>query len=150
MPNSINIVEQLDIEDQFLSNKNAINQLIEDYKKYGKLIIAYDFDDTVKPSLPNYSCNQVIELLQVCSGLSVFNMVCFTCRYKKEDLNEVVEYLDKLHIRHDCINENHPDCQIETSRKIFFNVFLDNRAGLKSAYEILVGFLDWYRGENEL
>lgn len=129
------------VTDTYMHRQHCIQQLINDYHKYGRIIVAYDFDDTVRPD-DGCDCSYVTELLAECSKIDERYMICFTCR--TEPYDEVISYLDSNGIRHDKINDNADDIEFETSRKILYSVFLDNRAGLKSAYEILVGFLKWY------
>ena len=138
------IVKAQEILDTYLNISNCVNDLIDNFNKYGRLIVAYDFDDTVKPG-DGYCCDQVVELLQECSKYSELYMICFTCRSSKEDLKEAADYLDELDIRHDKINENAPDIDFKTSNKILFSIFLDNRAGLQSAYITLSRFLIWLK-----
>lgn len=139
-------------EDTYFSIKEGIKKLIDDYKLYGNIIIAYDFDDTVKPSELNNRCDAVVNLLQICSELE-FTMICYTARRTTNDIDDVKKVLDDLDIRHDYINEDsyHIKKQIgdgDYAHKIIYSVFLDNRAGLYSAYQILIGFLDWYLSQN--
>ena len=133
-------------EDIF-SNQRFIDVLINDYKEHGNLVVAYDFDDTVKPSEKGKSCDMVIDLLRLCSKLG-FTMICFTARSKQAEIEMVKNTCTDLGIKCDYINE---DCDIikkewdlEHAHKIFYNVFLDDRAGLRQAYEVLWGFIDWF------
>lgn len=135
--------------DTFMNTSNVVKRLIREYEEHHSLIVAFDFDDTVNPSKPEYNCFYVIELLQELSKIDTITLICFTCRCKEEHYVEVREYLDANRIRCDYINENAPNVPFETSRKIFYNVFLEERAGLKSAYEQLVQFLDWYYHDRE-
>lgn len=153
--NTTVIINELhETSDTFFSIEKCIETLKNDYKKYGRVIIAYDFDDTVKPSNLEYKCDAVVKLLQLCSKFSDFEMICFTARTKKSDINEVKDVLGKLNIRCDAINE---DCyriqqqtEYEHESKILFSVFLDNRAGLDSAYKTLLGFVEWYLNQPSL
>ena len=135
-------------KDTFFSLDKCIENLKEDYKNYGRLIVAYDYDDTVEPSKPEYSCDNVVKLLQLCSKFNDFEMICFTARSTVKDIEDAVANLDKLGIRHDSINEDvyriKKEVKREMESKVLFGVFLDNRAGLESAYKILLGFVEWY------
>ena len=143
------LMEELrDGKDTFFSTEKCIETLIDDYKKYGRIIVAYDYDDTVEPSTPEYSCTNVVKLLQLCSKFNDFEMICFTARATVKDVEDALTNLDSLGIRHDAVNEDcyrikkEVDHQCES--KIMFSIFLDNRAGLESAYKILLGFVEWY------
>lgn len=135
--------------DRYFNKQNAIERLIADYNKHGHLIVAYDFDETVYP-WDGGSCDQVIELLQVCSKIPTIDMVVFTCRGPSER-QMVEDYLNSKDIRHDAINENVDRVKSEfgdgRDSKVLYSIFLDDRAGLSAAYETLVGFLEWYYRE---
>ena len=129
------------------SNERFINVLINDYKEHGNLIVAFDFDDTIEPSKPEFPCDLVINLLQVCSKLG-FVMICFTARTKNSDMQMVRDRCRQLGIKCDYVNEDadtvKSEYDFEHVHKIFYNIFLDDRAGLKSAYDILWGFIEWF------
>lgn len=137
-----------EIYEDIFSNQRFIDVLINDYKEHGNLIIAYDFDDTVRPQYEGGKpCNLIVDLLRLCSQLG-FIMICFTCRTKETDIEMIKQTCNELGIKLDYINE---DCdmikqewEFEHAHKIFYNVFLDDRAGLRQAYEILWGFIDWF------
>lgn len=135
-------------KDSFFDTDRLVESLKNDYMKYKKIIIAYDFDDTVYPSRMEYSCNNVIRLLRLCSVINDFEMVCYTVRSTPDMLKEVKSELDKIGIRYDAINENVPrikrELGITNDSKIMYSIFLDNRAGLQGSYTALVEFLDWY------
>ena len=133
--------------DNIFSNQRFIDVLIDDYKKWGTIIVAYDFDDTIEPSDPSKPCDMVIELLQICSKLG-FTMICFTARTLESDIKMVRERCKQLNINCDYIND---DCDaikqsrdFEHATKLTYNVFLDDRAGLKQSYEVLWGFVKWF------
>jgi hypothetical protein len=152
---SIGIINSLEDKkeiDTYLSTETATNRLIEEYKEHGTIIIAYDFDDTVNAKYPGVTCRKVQDLLRVCSQLP-FYMVCYTARCEEKELEEVKTILNHLNIRYDRINEDtydymnnyHP--KIEVTHKIFYSIFLDDRAGLASAYKTLLDFVYWYLNE---
>lgn len=133
--------------DGWFANTRFVETLINDYKEHGNIIVAFDFDDTVEPSKPDIDCTPIVKLLQVCSELG-FTMICYTARTLNSDINHVRETCNRLHIKCDYINE---DCdavkrerEYEHANKICYNIFLDDRAGLISAFEILLAFVNWF------
>lgn len=134
--------------DTFFSTEACIEQLKQDYQKYGRIIVAYDFDDTIQPSQINYSCDSVVKLLQLCSEFNDIEMICYTARTSTNDIIVVKETLKSLGIKFNAINDDCPRIKREIEHthasKVMFSVFLDNRAGLKQAYDVLVGFMEWY------
>ena len=136
-------------KDTFFDVDKLTESLINDYRKYGKIIIAYDFDDTVFPSKPDYHCKNVVKLLQLCT-----EMICYTARSTEKMLDEVRKELKRNRIRFDAINDNIPrikqEVEITCPSKVMFGVFLDNRAGLESAYKALLNFLDWLFDQSKM
>ena len=115
-------------------NDLATNRLLEEYEKYGKLYVAFDFDNTIfdyHNNGGNYS--EVISLLQECSKLG-FIMILFTVCSDKDRLDFMKAFCKHYNIRIDFINESP---LFPNSGKPYYNVLLDDRAGLESAYSQL-------------
>lgn len=135
--------------DTYTYTKKCVDRLINDYKHHKSFIIAYDYDDTVVPSNNTIDTSRVQSILRFCSKCN-FTMICFTARDKPEQIEEARTTLKKLGIRCDYINEDcdntkqNMDVHATSFHKIFYNVFLDDRAGLHDAVRALVGFLKWY------
>lgn len=125
------------MKDYYLSYKNFYKRLEAEYKKYGELIIAFDFDDTVynyhKISNRNYS--RVINLLRAWANNGY--LIAFTSR---EDgrIKEVSDFLIENKIPFNSINENKPGVKFGNNCKVYYNVLLDDRAGLGWAYKALL------------
>lgn len=144
-----NIIEELrNAKDSFFDIDLVVEGLKEKYEEYGKVIIAYDYDDTVCPSKPQYNCDNVVKLLRLCSNFRDFEMICYTARSTPKLIEEVKETLDRLGIRYDTINEDTPRVMNELEHtytsKVLYGIFLDDKAGLGDAYRALVKFMDWY------
>ena len=134
----IKIIDKDICKDAYMDINRCANRLYNEYKEYGNLIIAYDFDDTVYSEFGNTEHDQMIELLQICNKLG-FELIVYTCR-PEEEWEFVREYLSKNNIPFSKINDESNSTTFPKSRqKIFYNIFFDDRAGLKSAYESLVG-----------
>ena len=106
--------------------------LIEQYLKNDRLIIAYDIDDTVR-SLHSASCEIVPSLIRMAKDKLNAYLIVYTSNC---DIEGVENYLKKWKIPYDSINENAPFAP-KTSGKIFYNLLLDDKAGLGQACEIL-------------
>jgi hypothetical protein len=120
--------------DYYLSDGNAEDRLFEEWKKYGKIIIAYDFDDTVYDfHKKGRKYFDVINLLQECYEYA--NLIVFTCCGENE-YPKIKTYLNENKIPFDKINENMDFIKF-TGRKIYYNIMLDDRAGLSSSYKVL-------------
>lgn len=108
-------------------------RLYQDYRKHNNLIVAFDFDNTIfdyHNNGGNYS--EVINLLKECSDLG-FTMILFTANDSKTKLDWMWEYCNIYGIRVDYINES----PVMNTVKPYYNILLDDRAGLESAYETL-------------
>lgn len=112
----------------------CIDRLVDEYNKYnGKLIVAFDFDNTIfdyHNDGGNYS--NVISLLKECSEEG-FIMILFTSNEDEDRLKWMLEYCKHYGIRVDYINES----PIMNTRKPYYNILLDDRSGLQEAFTIL-------------
>ena len=131
--------------DFYLNESNVVNRLIEEWKKYGKIIIAYDFDDTVYDFHEKGRIyNDMVSLLKRCKKVGAYFIV-FTAN---NDINMIEAYLTGSNIPFDKINENMEFIKF-TARKIYYNVLLDDRAGLKSAYDTLLTVVEYMELERK-
>lgn len=102
-----------------------LERLISQYKKQDRLIIAYDFDDTVCP-MYSANCEDVKSIIRkLKSSINAFFIV-FT---SNKDIDSIKEYLDEEEIPYNAINENAEFVPFKEG-KIFYNVLLDDKAGL--------------------
>ena len=127
----------LDVKNLLSTNPSfLLMRLIEQYQKQECLIVAYDFDDTVSPYWCA-GCTQVQSILRrLRDNISAYFIV-YTCN---KDHDKIKKFLDKNDIPYDSINENAPFApQIEG--KLFYNVFLDDKAGLGEVVNTLDQFL---------
>ncbi|QIN96398.1 hypothetical protein DAC17_99 [Bacteroides phage DAC17] len=115
------------------------NRLVREWNKYeGKLVVAFDFDNTIFDyHNAGLDCHQVIGLLGKCSDLG-FIMVLFTANDDAKKLAWMKEYCEHYGIRVDYINES----PVMQTKKPYYNILLDDRAGLDSAYTILEDAVD--------
>lgn len=121
--------------DRYLDDEECINRLVHEWQKYGMLIVAYDFDNTVFPyTHEDDRFDKVIELLIKAKKMGCHLVVFTSCN--DDRIPEIKKYLNDNNIPFDSINET-PDFIPFKGRKIYYNIFLDDRASLKSAYNIL-------------
>lgn len=127
----------------YLSDNYCITRLIAEYRKYGSLVVAYDFDNTVYDyHKQGHDYSEVIELIRECHQYGLI-LIVFTA---EEDTLKVSNWLTAQNIPFDLINENPPFFQSE-SRKIYWNVLLDDRAGLWSSFVQLSAVIEYIKGE---
>ena len=134
--------------DYFLSEENVTTRLIAEWEKYGSLVIAYDFDNTVYDyHKQGHSYDAVIQLLRECKGQNAHLMV-YTAR-RDDELSFVRSYLDEQDIPYDSINETPDFLPFQDGKKLYFNILLDDRAGLPSAYRSLLQAVEHMKKKNK-
>lgn len=116
------------------NTSGSLDRLLKEYDKYGKLVVGFDFDNTIfdcHNTGGNYS--SVINILKECKKLG-FTLCLYTAELREDWLQWKVAYCKHFGIEPDFINESP---LIEGTKKPFFSILLDDRAGLESAYKIL-------------
>lgn len=108
-------------------------RLVEQYHKMDRLIIAYDFDDTVKPYYSS-SCCRATNVIRAAKKYLNAYLIVYTCN---QDYDKIKDYLDKEKIPYDAINENAPFIHFNKKGKLYYNLLLDDKAGLHQAIEDL-------------
>ena len=99
------------------------------------IIIAFDFDNTVYDYYEkNYTYTKVIDLLKECKNMGCVLILSTCCDESKFEFMK--SECNKVGISIDYINESPPYIPF-TGNKIYYNIMLDDRAGLSAAYEIL-------------
>ena len=119
--------------DYYLNTDHSKHRLLKEYDQYKSLVVAFDFDDTVFDfHKKGRLYNDVITLLQNLKKINC-HLICWT---GQEDVEFVKDYLQQNNIPFDGINEN-PSFHKSSSRKVYANAYLDDRAGLKQVFEEL-------------
>jgi len=125
----------------YINNNSALaSDLEETLAKHGKLIIGLDFDNTLRSSDDiSLDTQKVIDLAQDCS-LFGFDMCLWTIITGEGlDLREKVKWCQDRAINIQYANSSpiDNDSRFKGNRKPYFNVLLDDKAGLDSAYHAL-------------
>lgn len=114
--------------------RGCINRLIKEFNTHGKLVVGFDFDNTI------FDCHNtggnygnVISLLQKCKALG-FTLCLYTAELRPEWLEWKKKYCEHFGITPDYVNESP---LLPGTSKPFFSILLDDRAGLESAYYTL-------------
>lgn len=131
--------------DYFLQDNKNLERLKHEYDKYGSITVGFDFDDTVHDYHGRGTkFDMVVSLLRDLKKLNC-KLVCWTAHNNHDYVNN---YLYEHKIPFDGINTDGVPLSWET-RKPFFNALLDDRAGLKQAYEELVALVDYVKNKGE-
>ncbi len=119
--------------DEYLKPNASFLRLLTEYEKYGSIVVAYDFDNTVYDfHKKGETYSQVIELLRQLHSINCY-MICFTANI---DTEFIYSYLMNNNIPYHAVNENPPFFKSD-AKKIYYNVLLDDRAGLIQTYQEL-------------
>lgn len=119
------------MKDPYLSNKQQYKRLKADYDKHGKLIVAFDFDNTL------YDFHNVGDTYPKLKSLLVdcqyvgFTIIIYT---GNDDYSLIHRTMSELGINTYSINESKVP---SNTIKPYANIVLDDRSGLKSAYKTL-------------
>lgn len=121
--------------DPYLNDLNCVKRLVNEWVKHKSIIIAYDYDNTVFDyHAIGYKFDDIISLLRECKKYGA-KFIVFSCS-PIERHTEMINYLDNNDIPWDKINENIIELY-GGEGKLFYNILLDDRAGLKTAFTIL-------------
>lgn len=127
--------------DPFMNREVAKNRLREELKRYGSLIIAYDFDYTVHSYKDeDYTYEFMVNLLREWRPYAKYIVFSASPRPR---FPYIKGYLKSKGIPYDVINGE--VLKRNYTRKVYYNVFLDDRAGLGETAMILYELLDEIR-----
>lgn len=118
----------------------SFGRLCQELDTHKKLVIGFDFDNTifdVHNKGGDYS--QVISVLQRCKELG-WTLCLYTAELREDWLKWKVDYCKHFDIEPDYVNES---SLIKGTKKPFFNLLLDDRAGLEEAYTLLIKVIDY-------
>lgn len=129
--------------DFYLNPENSLARLKREMAMHGALVVAYDFDNTVYDChKKGWNFNLVIDLLWELKRLGCY-LIIFTAN---EDQTFIKKYCEETEIPYDSINENPPFYQ-SAARKIYYNVLLDDRAGLAESYHTLKKLIQYLKNQ---
>jgi hypothetical protein len=128
----------------FLTPSNNLKKLLEDWQNYERIIVGIDFDSTLVPyrKYEGEHCDEVCQLIrdlkEVCG---TFNILWTANKYP----DKCAAWCESKGIPIDAVNENAPEAidyfmregYEEPPRKLFFNILLDNVAGLSETFNHL-------------
>lgn len=134
--------------DPFSSTSNIVKRLHKEYKKHPKLVVAVDFDDTVYDFHKMGTLHErAINVVKQCAALG-FYVVLWTAS-APERFDFMKKYMADNGIHVDAINENPIKLPFGNNGKIYYNILLDDRAGLGQVLDALEIFVDNIRNDRE-
>lgn len=128
--------------DKYLQPNSAYERLWAEYNKYGSLIVAVDFDDTLYDfHKAGNTYEQVKQLVKDLKEIGCY-IIIWT---GNQDTEFVTQYLVENNIPFDSINEEAPISKKllngKFPRKVYANVYIDDRAGLFQVYQDLTNLV---------
>jgi hypothetical protein len=128
-------------QDPFTDTQHAVTRLYKEWVKHPQLIVAVDFDDTVFDfHQKGDTHDRVINLLKRCNAEN-FYIVTFTASHPgRYPLIEA--RMKEIGIEVHSMNQNPIELPFGNHGKIYYNILLDDRAGLGQAVETLEAVLD--------
>ena len=140
-------------DNRYHYTKECVNRLVRDFYKHNNIIIAVDFDNTLYNFMRRGYSQAIIHLLQKLApkwhGVTKtypqgvdnrFTILLYTAREDFE-LLKAKNICDDLNIRIDYTNETPSNIDFPVTTKPFYNILLDDKAGLGQAYKVLTKFL---------
>lgn len=115
-----------------------VERLVREWKQHGKIICAVDYDGTIAywPTIENQEdIKRTIELLQLVHATGayiVINTACSPDRYE-----DIQRHCESINLPINNINAPPIPTTYGNSTKLYANIFLDDRAGLSQALDIL-------------
>ena len=121
------------IFDPYTNDFKAADRLFKEWCKHGSIIIGVDFDDTVYDCHSNgFEFPHTVTTLKRAQQLGAQ-----LCVWTANGDKELVEHTwDKLDLIYNCYNRS-PIVFHKNQVKPYFNLLLDDRAGLSSALHVL-------------
>lgn len=121
------------ISDPYISLVRCARRLANEYERHGTLYVAFDFDNTVYDyHNQGYEFDRVESILKDCKEYGL-KLILFTAKETQDELDQCVSYCKKRGYEPDYVNES----PIMKTSKPYYNILLDDRAGLESAASIL-------------
>lgn len=123
-----------------------LSRLKDEYDKHKKLVIGFDFDNTVfDVHNKGIDCSEVIKLLQKAKEEG-FILCLYTAELRPEWLDWKVMYCKHFGIEPDYVNESP---LLKGTSKPFFNLLIDDRAGLPIGIYLLQRIIE-YAKDNQI
>jgi hypothetical protein len=114
----------------------CMTRLFNEWKKHPRLIIACDFDDTAFPYRDKDDTHYLVfNLLRECQKLGFYIVLWTASAPERHDFMRA--FMRDRGIEVSSINVNPIPLPFGNHGKIYYNILLDDRAGLGQAYNIL-------------
>ena len=137
---------------RYFNDDLVLGRLINEYIQHKNLIIGFDFDNTVFDChLIGLDCTDVVKVLKDCSDLG-FTMCLWTISSTDTSgnsmsltLEQKVKICRMQGIKVHYINSSPIQLGGSENKKQFFNILLDDRAGLESSLKCLRATVEYIK-----
>lgn len=134
--------------DKFLKPNAEYYRLWSIYHKHGKLVVACDFDDTL------YDVHNTGESFEMVRQLvrDLHQIGCHIAIWTgNKDFAFVTSFLDSVNVPFHSINEDASFIdEKHISRKLYYNVLIDDKAGLACVYNSLTRLVNEIKNKKPL
>lgn len=122
------------------STYGSVERLKTELDTHGNLVIGFDFDNTIFDTHNRGGdYKDIIDTLKRCKDHG-WILCLYTAELRDNWLQWKIDYCKHFGIEPDYVNESP---LLKGTKKPFFNLLLDDRAGLESAYLILKRILNY-------
>lgn len=120
-----------------MSLKKYVNRLFKEWVAHKKIIISVDYDDTIYPyALDNTKdLTRTIKAVKFAQKLGAY-VVIFTAS-NNDRHSEIKSYCERIDLTIDSINKNPIELPYGNEGKIYYNINLCDRSGLRESIKIL-------------
>lgn len=123
-----------------------LDRLLDEWRVHGKIIIAIDYDDTISHwKLGDFNPERIISVLKTAKETGAYLVIFTACN--PDRYSEIKAYCNSIGLDIDSFNENPINLPWGNEKKIYANIFLDDRAGINEALNILEMAMYRIRGE---
>lgn len=135
--------------DKYLNREESYQRLLFEYQKYNSLIVGVDLDDTLFDFHGTGGSYEMVR--QLVRDLHEAN--CFIVIWTgNQDIDFIKSFLAENNIPYNSINEEAPVSKKllgdKLPRKVYANVYIDDRAGMSQVYEDLTRLLKEIKNGN--
>lgn len=128
--------------DYYLQSNSSYNRLVEEYKKYGKLIFCVDYDDTLYDF--HKKGRTYDDMFNLLKRWEKYSEVIILTGNGEDKYDEISKYLVEHGLKFKGIN---CDSSVKVlGRKAYANVYIDDRAGLIQVYNELLTLIEQIEG----
>lgn len=137
--------------DKYLKENSAYNRLYTEYQKYKSLIVAVDYDCTLFDFHGTGDSFEMVKQLV----RDLYSIGCKIIIWSgSENIDDIDVFLRKENVPYHLINENlivnGNWASGKDSRKVYANVYIDDRAGLSEVYSTLTKLVKQINDEKVL